>query len=745
MDELTPLGFYNFRNQQKKFGIRVDDRRRHIYVVGKTGVGKSTLLENMIIADIRSGKGVGVVDPHGELAEKILDFVPEERLQDVIYFDPSDMEYPIAFNPMEQVGNEFRHLVASGIMGVFKKIWPDAWSARMEYILNNTLLALLELPDATLLGILRMFAEPEYRKKIVDNLKDPVIKAFWANEFARYSQKLETEALAAIQNKVGQFVSNPLIRNILGQPRSALNMRQIMDTGKIFIVNLSKGKIGEDNSALLGAMIITRLNLAAMSRVDIPEKDRRDFFLYVDEFQNFATDSFANILSEARKYHLSLTLAHQYIGQLMTSDSTKVRDAIFGNVGTIITFRVGAEDGEFLEKEFMPEFLQTDLVNLAKANIYVKLMIDGVASRPFSAETVPPERTPLVSYRDVIIKNSREKYGTPKSIVEARIAGEWLAKSDSAINEKMDRRDERHLSEVLRPGANDRRPPGRTGDSGRPQGSSFGSPSSFSGGTPQRSGPSAGTGLASAARPPRRMLDVERQDGTGGRSGDPKPAVRPTQVPVGQSGHSSLVAKQEPVTVRAEVQVERHPEEDVKQVLAPPAGAPQKNMASEHDDVAEESAPDMVPERKNPKINVDIDALRRAINESLAKQSVGRPEHGSRPADVPGAKEQPASFRTDGSSGSTKGGSVTRAESPGASDRGSSSGVVSSTQKSVSSQRFEEECPIEHGYPGHAGRHQGRTRETIGRSKACRGNEKRTGCRNQRIGSAVNRPNFQLT
>ncbi len=331
--DLTPVGMYNFRNQRKTFGIKVDDRRRHIYVVGKTGVGKSTLLENMIIADVRAGKGVGVVDPHGELAEKILDFVPEERLDDVIYFDPSDMEYPIAFNPMEQVGNEFRHLVASGIMGVFKKIWPDAWSARMEYILNNTLLALLELPDATLLGILRMFAEPEYRKKIVENLKDPVIKAFWQNEFARYSQKLETEALAAIQNKVGQFVSNPLIRNILGQPRSALNMRQIMDTGKIFIVNLSKGKIGEDNSALLGAMIITRLNLAAMSRVDVPERDRRDFYLYVDEFQNFATDSFASILSEARKYHLSLTLAHQYIGQLTTSDSTKVRDAIFGNVG----------------------------------------------------------------------------------------------------------------------------------------------------------------------------------------------------------------------------------------------------------------------------------------------------------------------------------------------------------------------------------------------------------------------------
>lgn len=263
--DITPIGYHNFRgNSDQKFGIKVDDRRRHVYVVGKTGVGKSTLLENMAIADIEAGRGIAFIDPHGESAEKLLDFVPEERLDDVIYFDPSDMEYPIAFNPMEQVTNEFRHLVASGIMGVFKKIWVDAWSARMEYILNNTLLALLELPNSTLLGVLRMFAEPPYRKKIVDNLQDPVIKAFWQNEFSRYSQKLETEALAAIQNKVGQFVSNPLIRNILGQSRSTINMREIMDTGKIFIVNLSKGKMGEDNSALLGAMIISRLQLAAM-------------------------------------------------------------------------------------------------------------------------------------------------------------------------------------------------------------------------------------------------------------------------------------------------------------------------------------------------------------------------------------------------------------------------------------------------------------------------------------------------
>ena len=451
---ITPLGTTNARGAQKKFGIKLDDRRRHVYIIGKTGVGKTTLLENMAIADIQSGKGVAIVDPHGEFAEKLLHFVPEERLDDVIYFDPSDMENPIAFNPMEQVGNEFRHLVASGIMGVFKKIWPDAWSARMEYILNNTLLALLEYPGSTLLGILRMFAEPNYRKKIVENLKDPVIKAFWQNEFARYTQRLETEALAAIQNKVGQFVSNPLIRNILGQSHSTLNMREIMDSGKIFIANLSKGKMGEDNSALLGAMIISRLQLAAMSRVDMPEEKRRDFFMYVDEFQNFATESFASILSEARKYHLSLVLAHQYIGQLVSSEgNTKVRDAVFGNVGTIVTFRVGAADAEFLEKEFMPEFLQQDLVNLAKANIYTKLMIDGVSSRPFSATTLPPQQLPLVSYRDVIIRNTRDHYATPRAVVEQRIAGEWSATSEDMIHEKLERREERRLSEVLRPGA----------------------------------------------------------------------------------------------------------------------------------------------------------------------------------------------------------------------------------------------------------------------------------------------------
>jgi len=415
-----------FRNQRKKFGIKTDDRRRHMYLIGKTGMGKTVMIKNMAIQDIQEGKGVGFVDPHGEAAEELLDFIPADRVNDVIYFNPADLDYPIAFNIMEKVDVEHRHLVASGLMGVFKKIWPDVWSARMEYILNNSILALLEYPGSTLLGVNRMLADPEYRKKIVDKVTDPVVKSFWLQEFARYTQRYEVEATAAIQNKIGQFISNPLIRNIIGQVRSAIDMRKVMDERKILILDLSKGRIGEDNSRLLGALLITKLQLAAMSRVDIPEEKRVDFYLYVDEFQNFATDAFCNILSEARKYRLSLILGNQYLAQLdemvATGRSTKVREAVFGNVGTIISFRVGAEDAEFLEKEFTPEFLATDFVNLSKYNIYLRLMIDGVAGAPFSAETTPPIPKPEKSNKENIIKVSRERYSTPRSIIEEKIA-----------------------------------------------------------------------------------------------------------------------------------------------------------------------------------------------------------------------------------------------------------------------------------------------------------------------------------
>lgn len=423
-EEITIFGETNFRNQRVHFGIKTDDRRRHIYLIGKTGVGKTTMLETLAISDIKRGYGVGIVDPHGEFAEKMLDFVPKERIDDVVYFNPSDQEWPIAFNAIEQVPAEFRHLVASGLMGVFKKIWPDVWSPRMEYIMNNSILALLEYPDSTLLGINRMLADTDFRKAVIEKITDPIVKAFWTTEFARYHDRFQVEAIAPIQNKVGQFISNHLIRNIIGQPRSKINIREMMDTGKIFIMNLSKGLVGEDNSALIGAMLITKIQLAAMSRVDVPERERRDFYLHVDEFQNFATDSFANILSEARKYRLSLTLAHQYIEQL----SDVVRAAAFGNVGTLICFRVGAEDAEFLEKEYMPEFSGADLVNLSKYSYYIKLMIDGTASHAFSAATIPPAPRPEKSYREEIIKRSRERYATPRRDVEKEIS-EWSGRS----------------------------------------------------------------------------------------------------------------------------------------------------------------------------------------------------------------------------------------------------------------------------------------------------------------------------
>jgi hypothetical protein len=431
--DITLFAETNFRNEKRKFGIKLDDRRRHMYIIGKTGMGKTTMLENMIISDIIHGHGVGFIDPHGDSAEKILDFVPPERIKDVVYFDPSDLDHPIAFNAIENVEPERKHLVASGLMGVFKKIWPDVWSARMEYILNNTILALLDYPGATILGIMRMLSNKDYRKDVVDHVQDPVVKSFWVDEFAKYTDRFAAEATPAIQNKVGQFLSAAVIRNIVGQKESAIDMRKIMDEGKILIMNLSKGKIGEDNSKLLGGLLVTKLQLAAMSRVDIPENERRDFYLYVDEFQNFATESFANILSEARKYRLALILANQYIAQLIQSvggsKSTSVRDAIFGNVGTIICFRVGAEDAEFLEKELAPEFMAVDIVNLAKYSVYLKLMIDGAASRAFSAMTLYPYPKPGVSYREQIIENSRITYGTSREDVEHEIA-EWAGVAD---------------------------------------------------------------------------------------------------------------------------------------------------------------------------------------------------------------------------------------------------------------------------------------------------------------------------
>lgn len=423
MSEINFFAKTNFRNQERVFGIKKDDRRRHMYVIGKTGMGKTNLLENMAIQDIRSGNGVCFVDPHGEAAEKLLRSIPSSRINDVVYFNPADSNFPIAFNILEAVEEDKKNLVASGMMGVFKKIWPDVWSARMEYILNNTILALLDYPGSTMLGVNRMMSDKDFRKRVYPKIKDPVVKSFWINEFDKWEDKFRKEAVAAIQNKVGQFLSSAVVRHIVGQPKSSIDLYGIMNSKKILIVNLSKGRIGEDAMRLLGGMLVTKIQLAAMERVDIPEEERKDFYLYVDEFQNFATESFANILSEARKYRLNLILAHQYINQLIFDGNSTVRDAVFGNVGTLVSFRVGAEDAEHLEKEFEPVFMMNDIVNLTKFNVYLKLMIDGIAGDAFSATVLPPiDLSDTEKNSEKVIAASRERYGKTRAEVEDRIS-----------------------------------------------------------------------------------------------------------------------------------------------------------------------------------------------------------------------------------------------------------------------------------------------------------------------------------
>lgn len=433
-EQVTYIGQTDFRNRRTKFGIKKKDRSRHVYIIGKTGMGKSTVLENMAAQDILNGEGMCFVDPHGSAIDTLIEYIPEHRVKDVIYFAPFDTDFPITFNVMENVDPDSRHLVVNGLMASFKKIWQDAWSARMEYILSNTLLALLEYPRATLLGVNRMLAEKDYRNDVIKHITDESVKAFWIDEYNKWDPRYAREAGAAIQNKIGQFTANPLIRNIIGQEKSSFDIRELMDNRKIFLVNLSKGRIGEQNANLLGGMIITKIYLAAMSRAEVGSHNLSklpDFFFFVDEFQNFANESFADILSEARKYKLSLTVAHQYVDQMQE----EVASAIFGNVGTMITFRVGPTDAEVLEKQFAPVFTAEDIVNLGRFQIYLTLMIDGIGSRPFSATTLPPVETQEVSMRDVVIANSRKNYAQPRSIVEEQIK-KWF----EPVNQPVKRR-----------------------------------------------------------------------------------------------------------------------------------------------------------------------------------------------------------------------------------------------------------------------------------------------------------------
>ena len=419
-EQITYFGITDARNKRIPFGIKTKDRSRHLYVIGKTGMGKSNLLEVMGIQDLRNGNGMCFIDPHGKTAELLLEHIPPERKDDVLYFAPFDTDHPVSFNVLEDVGEQKRHLVVSGLMSSFKKIWLDAWSARMEYILTNTLLALLEYPDATLLMVNKMLSDKTFRKKVVDNVTDVSVKSFWVDEFANYTERMAAEAVPAIQNKVGQFTANPLIRNILGQSKSTFDLRELMDTKKIIIVNLSKGRIGESNAQLLGSMLVTKIYLAAMSRADVSEETLQSlpsFYLYVDEFQSFANESFADILSEARKYKLSLNIAHQYIEQM----PEEVRNAVFGNVGTMITFRVGATDAEHLEKEFSPVFLAQDIVNLGRFQMYLRLMIDSVGSQPFSAMGLPPLEHMSEPVVDDIVNSSRRQFANPKNEVDVSV------------------------------------------------------------------------------------------------------------------------------------------------------------------------------------------------------------------------------------------------------------------------------------------------------------------------------------
>jgi hypothetical protein len=394
-----------YKNKTTTFGIYKEDRRKHMYIIGKTGTGKSTFIANMAINDIRNGEGMAIVDPHGDLVNAILEYIPSYRVNDVVLMDPSDMQNPFHINPLEIDSSAQKELVASGIVGIFYKLYGTSWGPRLEYTLRNTLLTLTEVPNATLLMVTEMLTNAKFRKEVIAQIKDPVMKNYWLNEFETMPPKQREEAVAPILNKVGQFVSSPVIRPIIQSPKSTINLEKCMNEGKIVLLNLSQGKIGEDNSALLGAMMITKLQLAAMNRVYIPETERRDFFLYVDEFQNFATSSFIKILSEARKYRLCLTLANQYIGQI----SEEIRLAIFGNAGTMVSFIVGAGDAPYLAKEFSERFKEEDLLSLANHQIIIKETINGLTSPPFMAFTLPPPLSKTQN-KEKVIKISRERY-----------------------------------------------------------------------------------------------------------------------------------------------------------------------------------------------------------------------------------------------------------------------------------------------------------------------------------------------
>jgi len=416
-DEVSAFGLTNFRGINHQFGLYRSDRSRHVYIIGQTGAGKSGLLELFALSDVFHNEGYAIIDPHGDFAVDNMRFIPAHRIKDVVYFNPADTSFPVGFNPMEVTDPNMKSNTSSEIIGVLKRMFGDSWGPRLEYILRYTILALLDHPNSTMLDITRMLTDKTFRKQVLASCTDTVVLQFWNIEFASWNDKFAAEAVAPVLNKVGAFTANPIIRNIIGQPKSTFNIRQIMDEGKILIVNLSKGLIGEDNAGILGSFLVTKIQLAAMSRSDIPNiEDRRPFYLYVDEFQNFATDSFATILSEARKYGLNLTVANQYISQMQDT----VRDAVFGNVGTSISFRVSADDAPILGKQFEPQFEPNDLLQMHNRHFIINMVIKGEKAPAFSATTLslPPSQT---DYLQHIIENSRTNYSRPRADVQAEI------------------------------------------------------------------------------------------------------------------------------------------------------------------------------------------------------------------------------------------------------------------------------------------------------------------------------------
>lgn len=404
-DEINFFAATTFKNQPATFGIQLEDRLRHMYILGKSGTGKSTLLENMAVDDFKKGRGVAFIDPHGDSAEVLLNYIPSHRINDVIYFNPADRENPISLNILEVYNPDQAELVTSGIVAIFHKLYGHSWGPRLEYILRNTLLTLTQIPGSTLPDVVRMLTDTDFRKGNYKKIANSQLLSFWQNEYDKLDEKTRTEQISSILNKVGQFVNSPLIHNLICHPKSSINLEDLLNSGKILIANLSQGKLGEDNAALLGAMFITKLQLAAMNRVDLPKESRREFFLYVDEFQNFATESFIKILSEARKFHLGLILANQYIAQI----PEPIQKAIFGNAGTTICFVLGSEDARVMEAEFGGAFSAANLVSLQKYQIALRMTIEGAVSLPFLAVTLPPHKSQNQN-REKVLQSSRQRY-----------------------------------------------------------------------------------------------------------------------------------------------------------------------------------------------------------------------------------------------------------------------------------------------------------------------------------------------